>query len=416
MGALAAALRLVKIRRSFPRPGVRELEAAVRATFADAAPAIPPGGRVALAVGSRGISELARIVRATAECVRERGAEPFVVSAMGSHGGGTAEGQREVLAGYGVTEDGVGCPVRAAVEVVELPGAPDPEYRLFMDRIAYESDGVILVNRVKPHTDFHARYESGLVKMSVIGLGNRAQALEMHRHGVRGLVELLPRAAERVLATGKILLGLVIVENAHEEVMHLEAVRPERILEREPELLEIARAHLPRLPVQRLDLLVVDRMGKDVSGVGIDTNVIGRLRIPGQPEPERPEIGMIVVTDLTPGSHGNATGMGLADVTTRRFLGKLDLEVTNTNVATSGFLERGRLPVVADTDEQAVEWALRACGPIPPAELRAARILDSLHLDELYVSPAVLAEIAGGVEVIGESGECFGADGGLRPF
>jgi hypothetical protein len=168
--------------------------------------------------------------------------------------------------------------------------------------------------------------------------------------------------------------------------------------------------------VDRLDLLVVDRMGKDVSGVGIDTNVIGRLRIPGQPEPERPEIRMIVVTDLTPGSHGNATGMGLADVTTRRFLEKVDLRVTNTNEATSGFLERGRLPVVAERDEQAVEWALRACGPVAPGALRVARILDSLHLDELYVSPAVLAEIGDGAEVIEDVAGCFDAGGELRPF
>jgi hypothetical protein len=412
-----AILRLARIRQSFPRPVLAEVEREVRATVSPRL-SLRPGARIAIAVGSRGIANLDRIVRATVACVRELGGDPFVIPAMGSHGGGTVEGQRQVLASYGVTEAGVGCAVRCSMEVVELPGAEGAEYRAYMDRQAYESDGVILINRIKPHTDFHDRYESGLVKMSVIGLGNDVQAREIHRHGVRGLARLVPEVAAHVLASGKVVLGLAIVENAYDETMTVEAVEPERIMAREPELLAVAADNLPRLPVDRLDLLIVDRMGKNISGVGIDTNVIGRMHIRGQPEPESPDIAMIVVTDLTDESHGNATGMGLADVTTRRMFDKIDFSVTNTNVVTSGFLLRGKLPMVADTDEQAVEWALRGCGSLEPGEERVIRIRDTLHLAEMHVSSAILAEIAirPDVEVVGERDDAFDDRGNLRAF
>jgi uncharacterized protein (DUF362 family) len=379
---------------------------------------IRPGARIAIAAGSRGIANLPAIVRATVAGVRALGGEPFVVPAMGSHGGATAEGQAELLADLGVTEAAIECPIRSSMEVVEVPGTGAPEFRVFMDRLAYASDGVIVINRIKPHTDFHARFESGLVKMAVIGLGKRAQAEEMHRHGVAGLVDLLPRAGAQLLATGKVLLGLAIVENAYDETMTVEALTPERIMEREPELLDLARANMPRLPTDELDLLIVDRMGKEISGVGMDSNIIGRIRIPGQPEPSSPRIAKILVTDLTPGGHGNATGMGLADLTTRRMFEKIDFESTNTNVATSGFLERGKVPMVARTAREAAIWALRSCGPRIAGRERIVRILDTLHLEELYLSPAVLSEIdrSGGVEVMGSPVECFDEGGELREF
>jgi hypothetical protein len=390
----------------------------VRRRIAAAAPAIRPGARIAIAAGSRGIANLPAILRATVEGVRALGGEPFVVPAMGSPGGGTAEGQRELLAGRGVTEASVGSPIRSCMEVAELPVPPDAGYRLFMDRMASESDGVIVVNRVKPHTDFHGRYESGLVKMAVIGLGKTEQALEMHRHGVRGLVELLPRAGAHLLATGRVILGVAIVENAYDETMAVEALGPAEILEREPALLDLARSHMPRLPTDELDLLIVDRMGKEISGTGMDTNILGRIGIPGQPDALRPRISMVVVTDLTEASHGNATGMGLADLTTRRMLGKVDFESTNTNVATTGFLGRAKVPMVARHAREAVEWALRSCGPGVVGRERVVRILDTLHLEELYASPAVVAELAGRgeVEVVGELEECFDEGGELRPF
>ena len=410
-------LQLAKVRQSFARPVLEHIEQHVHREISTRLTVLPRA-RIAIAVGSRGVANLQRIVRATAECIRALGGDPFVVPAMGSHGGATAEGQREILAGYGITRAGVGCPVHASMDVVELPGTGGSEYRVYMDRLAFESDGVVLINRIKPHTDFHARYESGLVKMVVVGLGNAAQAEQMHGHGVRGLTQLVPQAAAQLLASGKILLGLGIVENAYDETMLIEAIAPERIMDREPELLAVARAHMPRLPVDHLHVLIIDQMGKDISGVGMDTNIIGRMRIRGQPEPDHPEIGMIVVTDLTEASHGNATGMGLADLTTRRMLDKIDFAVTATNVATSGFMERAKVPMVAGTDAQAIAWALRGRGPVPAGQDRVIRIRDTLHLDEIYVSAALLAEIAHktGVELVEPLRNCLEAEGRLRGF
>jgi hypothetical protein len=410
-------LRLTPIRQSFPRPVVPDLEQAVRVAVAGRL-APRPGSRIAIGVGSRGIANLARIARETVAAVRDLGGEPFIVPAMGSHGGATAEGQREVLAGYGVTEDAMGCPVLASMEVVEVPEAAVPECPSFMDRHAWESDGVILINRVKPHTDFHGRYESGLVKMAVIGLGKDEQARAIHRHGVRGLAQVVPGVAARLLRLGKIVLGIAVVENAYDENMLIEGIPADRIMDREPELLATAAAHMPRLPVRRLDLLVVDRMGKDISGVGIDTNIIGRMYIRGEEEPDSPEISTIVVDDLTEGSHGNAAGMGLADLTTRRFFRKIDFAATNINVATSGFLLRAKLPMVAENAAQAVEWALHSCGPREPGAERVIRIRDTLHLAEIYVSSAVLAEIRDRpeIEVVGPPAPLLDVRGELSAF
>ena len=265
---------------------------------------------------------------------------------MGSHGGATAEGQREILASYEITEAAIGCPVRASMEVVELDNG-GLELPLFMDRYAFESDGVILINRIKPHTAFHGEYESGLIKMSVIGLGNKRLASELHRFGVYGLKTLMPLAGRQILLTGKILLGIGIVENAYDETAIIEALTPLEILAREPELLNSAKQMMPYLPLKDIDVLVVDRLGKDISGSGMDPNIIGRMKIEGTPEPESPRIKAIVVTDLTDASHGNACGIGLADVTTRRLVDKVNWDVTYANGVTSGFYSHVALPIVA---------------------------------------------------------------------
>lgn len=406
-------LQLTRARVTFPRPTVADVEAEVRAELAGARAGFPAaGGRVAVAVGSRGIANLERIVRTAVAQLRAWGLEPFVVPAMGSHGGATAEGQAALLAGYGITAERVGCPVRSSMEVVELDRGGLP-HGLFMDRFAFASDAVLLVNRIKPHTDFHGRYESGLVKMAVIGLGKEPQASAMHRFGVPGLSEGVPRAVERVLATGRIAGGLAIVENAYDETMAVEYVPAAGLLDREPALLELARANMPSLPVRAIDVLLVDRLGKNISGTGLDTNVIGRTRIAGQPEPPAPRIGTIAVFDLTDDSHGNATGAGLADVITRRFFDKIDVGVTYTNVFTSGFPERGKIPLVAPTDADAFLCAWRACGPVPADRLRVIRIKDTLHLSDVFVSAALVPELAarGDVELDTEPVEMFDGDG-----
>jgi hypothetical protein len=280
----------------------------------------------------------------------------------------------------------MGCAIRSSMEVVELR----PEV-LFMDRHAWESDGVILINRIKPHTDFHGQFESGLVKMSVIGLGKEKQALAMHAWGIIGLRDMVPQVASRVVETGKILLGVGIVENAYDETAMIEAIAAKDFFAREPELLAIAKQNMPRLPVDDIDVLIIDQLGKNISGSGIDTNIIGRIRIDGQPEPSSPRIKSIVVRDLTPETHGNACGVGLADVVTRRLADKIDFKTTYTNIITSGFLERGKLPVVADSDEHALEIALRAAGCREPENARVIRIRDTLHLSDILVSPPVLS-------------------------
>ena len=278
---------------------------------------LQPGTEVAIALGSRGIVDLQSIVRRVVVWVRSQGAEPFVVSAMGSHGGATAEGQREVLASYGLDEARLGCPVRAGMDVIALPAEVGGRPVVF-DAEASRASATIVVNRVKPHTDFHGPYESGLMKMIAIGLGNQVQAERIHAHGSSGLRTLMPEIATQVLAHANVVLGVAIVENALEQVMAIEAVAAADIIEVEAGLLVLARAHMPRLPVDELDVLLVDRFGKDISGVGMDTNVIGRTMILGEPEPELPHIKMIGCHRLTAASHGNACGMGLADVVPRR--------------------------------------------------------------------------------------------------
>ena len=387
-------MKLHRVRQEFPRPRIASemIEAVTREQLEGCGVRIGCGARIArgasiaIACGSRGIANVDRIAKSVVEWVRAAGGKPFIIPAMGSHGGATAEGQAAVLETYGINEQRMGCPIRSSMEVVEL--RPDG---LFMDRHAWESDGVILINRIKRHTDFHGQFESGLVKMAVIGLGKEKQALAMHAWGVIGLRDMVPRMAMRVVETGKILLGVGIVENAYDETAMIEAIAAKDFFVREPELLVIAKRNMPRLPVDDLDVLIIDQLGKNISGTGIDTNIIGRIRIDGQPELTSPRIKSIVVCDLTPETHGNACGVGLADVVTRRLADKIDFKTTYTNIITSGFLERGKLPVVADTDEHALEIALRAAGCREPENAHVIRIRDTLHLSDILVSAPVLS-------------------------
>jgi hypothetical protein len=409
--------QLIKIRQRFDRGRLNDLRDALQSQLAVLDGAIRTGATVAIAAGSRGIDNLALVVRVTAEYVKARGAHPFVVPAMGSHGGATAEGQSEILKLYGISEATIGAPIRSSMDVVELPRG-DLSFRIFMDRHAHESDGVILVNRIKPHTDFHGRYESGLMKMALIGLGKLEGARAVHDFGVYGLRELIGSGASQVLSTGKILAGIGLVENAFHETLQIEVLKADAIAREEPRLLNLAKRHMPRLPVDAVDVLVVDRMGKDISGVGIDPNITGRIGVSGEQDAAAPRVGAMMVCDLTAETHGNAIGVGLADVITRRLFAKIDYESTYGNVITSSFLERGKVPVVAETDREAFDMALRSCGHVPEGRERIVRILDTLHLEDVYVSPAIVDEISdrNDVEVIGNSSQLFDDSGSLRPF
>ncbi len=405
--------QFTKIRQQFAREALSDIEQTVH-NQVTAKLQITPGARIAITVGSRGINNIARIAKAVVAAVKACGGAPFIIPAMGSHGGATAEGQREILASYGVTEDAMGCPIRSSMEVVEIDSS-GLEMKIFMDKHGYESDGVILLNRIKPHTAFHGDYESGLVKMSVIGLGKERLANELHRFGVYGLKTIMPNAARRILATGKIVLGVGIVENAYDETAIIEALTPAEILTREPELLATAKQLMPSFPLRDIDLLIVDQIGKNISGSGMDPNIIGRMKIPGQPPAEFPKIKIIVITDITEPSHGNACGIGLADVTTRRLADKIDWDATYMNGITSGFYEHFMLPIVAPTDLQAFEWGIRASHD-PYAPKKIVRITDTLHVSELYVSDAALSEVKDRVEIISEPQSLFDAQGSLIAF
>lgn len=393
--------RLIKVRQFFNREHIEDIENKVREEILKSGIKIKPGSEIAVAVGSRGIRNIHRIVKTTVDVVKGLGGRPFIVPAMGSHGGATAEGQKEILESYGITEDYVGAPIKSSMDVVELP-SDGLKNKVYMDRLAYSADGTIIINRIKPHTDFHGEIESGLLKMCVIGLGKHKQAIEIHRFGTYGLRYLIPPTARRIIEHGNIILGIGIVENAYDETMIISAVRPEDFEREDKRLLQIARENMPSLPVDTLDVLIVDEMGKDISGAGMDTNIIGRIYIDGEEEPERPKITRIVVTDLTEKTHGNAIGVGLADLITRRLFDKIDFKATYQNAVTSTFLHRGKIPIIAENPEMAIKWALMTCGPIEISHARIVRIKNTLNLNEIYVSKSVLDEIKDRVEVIGE--------------
>ncbi|MBN1127728.1 MAG: DUF2088 domain-containing protein [Chitinispirillaceae bacterium] len=394
-----AGILLSTVKQRFPAERNDRIEAGIRQGLHSCMPVAHGGGRIAIAVGSRGITDIDVMVKAAAEAIRSKGAQPIIVPAMGSHGNATPEGQSAILAGYGITQEQIGAPVVSSMEVAEI-GASRLGNRVFMDRAAFESDGVVLINRIKPHTDFHGSFESGLVKMGVIGLGKHAAALELHSYGVSGLRDHVPSSFETVAATGKILAGIAVVENAYDEIAVVEVIPGGNIMKREPDLLDLARSNMPSLPVEEIDVLIVDWLGKNISGTGMDPNIIGRMRIRGQEEPRSPRIKNIVVTDLTPESHGNALGIGLADIITRRLFDRIDFEPMRVNVRASLFLERIKVPFIAATAAEAVSLALRACGRIEAGKERVVRIRDTLHLGTIQVSGAVLDEIRDRVEIV----------------
>lgn len=354
---------------------------------------IQPGQRIAIAVGSRGVANIARIARGTAEAIRRLGGEPFIVPAMGSHGGATAEGQLEVLASLGVTEAFTRCSIVSSMDVVPI-GATADGLPVYLDRNAAAADGIVVINRVKKHTDFRGEVESGLMKMLTIGLGKKAEAELVHSYGAFGLKKYVPEVARIILARAPILLGVASLENGYEQTAEIHAFSPDEIEAGEKRLLRKNKRTYPGFPFEQIDLLIVDQIGKDVSGTGMDTNVIGRVRIEGVPEPDRPRIRSIVALSLTEASHGNAIGVGLADLISQRLRADIDDRAMAINAITSGFLERGKIPITLPNDRAAIETALSRFPLEVRANPRVVRVLDTLHVAEFEVSPALLDEVA----------------------
>ena len=389
-------LCIFRIRQLFERPCIPDVAAEVGLQLEKAglADRIRPGQTVAMTAGSRGIAQGDVILKAAVAFLRQLGAEPFLVPAMGSHGGGTADGQRQLLATHGITADACGCPVRASMDTVVLCQAPDG-FPIHLDREAAEADHVLVCNRVRPHTGLRGRFQSGLLKMLLIGLGKQAGATVLHRAiSDLGFDRIVRSVAAEVLVRARVVCGLAIVENAYDETALIQAVPPAEFLAREPELLQTAKRWLPRLPFPTADLLLVDQIGKEISGTGLDTNVVGRkYHDHAAAKHEYPKIKRIAVRGLSPATRGNATGIGIAEFCLSRVVPQIDVAATAINCLTSGHVSAGMIPLHYATDRQLLAAALQTIGLVEPPDARLLWIRNTRQLVELECSTAFLDEV-----------------------
>ncbi len=402
--------KMVSVRQQLPREHLADVAAAVRHELRQGglAERVKPGQRVAITAGSRGIADIQLIIATLVGELRALGAEPFIVPAMGSHGGATVEGQRSVLAEYGITQREVGAPILATMDTVELDRLEDGT-PVVLDRNAGEADAIVVVGRVKAHTAFRGEIESGLCKMTAIGLGKQLGAETIHSRGLR---ETIPEVAQITLARSKIVLGLALVENAYHQLHTIQAVAPDQFLDTDRALLKLANELLSRVPFEELDLLIVDELGKNISGSGMDYNVVGMWRrIGGE---KRPFYKRIAVLDLTPESEGNGLGVGIADFTTRRLFERLDLHKTYMNALTANAIETVPIPIILDSEREALEVALKSANTSAPP--RVVWIKNTLSLEWMLVSEALLPEVTG-IETLVLEGRpaelAFDAEGNL---
>ena len=384
--------RMYKVRQIFDTARVEQPAEALRAELNREAirARVRPGMSVAVTAGSRGIDNIVLILRETVSFLKTLGAEPFIIPAMGSHGGATAEGQVAILQSLGITEESVGCPIRATMEVKVLTHLPDGT-PVHMDRYAMEADGVVVVNRVKPHTGFRGRYESGLFKMMTVGLGKQKGAEMTHGRGRLRMGETIELCGSAYLDNANILFGVATVENSFDKTWKLAALTPQEIREQEPKLLEEARRLLPSLYLQYADVLVVDRMGKNISGTGMDTNIT-RSYTHGYGISREGRAKRIAALDLTEESHGSAVGIGQADVTTQRLFEKIDFNTTYPNLLTSGGTDSAKIPMVLDNQRLCIQAAIKTSVGGRPETVKLIRIPDTLHITEIEISEAFLPE------------------------
>jgi hypothetical protein len=396
-GMVAAILKdvplpkMCRLRQKFDPARIEDIEATVRAELRrpGTLDRIRPGTKVALTAGSRGIANIALILKVLGEEIRRAGGKPFIVPAMGSHGGCTAAGQKKVLEDYGITEASTGCPVRSTMETVVVAetasGMP-----VHLDRYAAEAGGIVVVNRIKYHTAFRGRIESGLLKMITIGLGKQKGAETCHNLGLRVMERNLIDVSLAALPARPFLFGLGTIENAYDETRTIRAIPAEAIPDEEPALLEEAKEHMPSIPFAEIDVLVVDELGKNISGGGMDPNVTGSFVDPAMKGGIR--AGRTVVLDLTEETRGNATGIGRADFTTQRAFDKFDFEATYPNIITPTIVPPGKIPIVLANDRLAVQAALKTCAGVDPSKARIVRIKNSLEIETLLISEALLEE------------------------
>lgn len=397
--------RFFRVRQSFPRPRVDDIAGTVAAQLGQCITQELTGASVAVTVGSRGIAGVATITKACVDFLKQREAHPFLVPAMGSHGGATAEGQADVLARFNITEASMGCPLRSSMEVEQVAMAQEG-FPVYFDRHALAADFVLVVNRIKPHTRFIGEIESGLMKMMLIGLGKKQGAEVYHRVIFNHSFDQIVRSVARtVIDKCNILAGLAILENAYEETADIVAVPPQQIEAVEPELLRKVKAWMPKLPFDQAELLIVDRIGKNISGAGMDTNVVGRKRNDHAAiEGEKPDIHHIYLRGLTEQTHGNACGIGLAELCHRRVVEGMDRHVTQLNCITAGHVTGAMIPIDFPNDREALEVACRLAGFVPPDQVTAMWIRDTLSLEEIECSEAFWprAQAAENIEVLCE--------------
>lgn len=352
---------------------------------------VKPGMEIAIAVGSRGLDRLVELTTVTVLFLKGLGAKPFIVPSMGSHGGATAEGQREVLAHLGVTEESVGCEIRSSMEVVKVGELPNG-LPVYVDKFASEADGIVVINRVKPHTAFRGPVESGVMKMISIGLGKQKGAEACHQMGFKYMAENVPAMAKVIMEKTPVLFGVATIENAFDKVAVVEVLAPKEIVEKEPDLQKQAKTLLPKLFFDQLDVLVIDEIGKNISGDGMDPNITGRYPTPYASG--GPDVNKMVVLDVTPQSEGNANGVGTADFTTQRLIDKMDKEGTYANGLTSTVVAPTKIATTLATDEQAIKAAIKTCNILDFTKVKLVRIKNTLVLSEIEVSEALLPYIA----------------------
>lgn len=362
---------------------------------------IKPGMSIAITCGSRGVANIAIITRAIVDFVKQCGAKPFIFPAMGSHGGATAQGQVEILAGYGVTEEAMGCPIRATMETVQV-GTTCENLPVFVDKYAYEADGIILCGRVKAHTAFRGPYESGIMKMAVIGMGKQHGAETVHESGFVNMGRILPQAGNVILDNTNVICGIALIENAFDETYKIQAMTKQEVPEGEPPLLVEAKQKMGQLYFDNVDVLVVDRIGKNFSGDGMDPNVTGRFATEAASGGIRAQ--RIAVLGLSEETHHNANGIGLADVTTKRLVEEMDVDITYPNGVTSTVLHVDKIPMFTHSDKLAVQLALRSCNMIDKEHPRILHIQDTMHIEYIEISEDMLEEARNNpnIEALGE--------------
>jgi len=410
--------KMFRVKQELEGPTLHDIPGAVRETMRSLhlQEKVKPGQTVAITSGSRGVANIDRITRVVVDELKALGLQPFVCPTMGSHGEATAEGQLKILAHYGITEATMGCPLKSSMEVVEIGKVKGTT--VFCDKNAWGADHIVVVGRIKTHTDFDGEIESGLYKMMAIGLGKQHGAENYHRAGHHySYGEIFPLVGQAVLDAGHVLFGLGIVENGLDQTAKVQAVLPKDFAAVEKALLKEAKTWMARLPFDKLDVLIVDELGKNISGAGMDPNVTGRASV--QKPGGKPHIRMLFVREITPEADGNAIGVGFADMTTSRLVKKINYAAMYMNAITSGVPDAAKVPMAFDTDREAIETALGMIGLTPPEQARVVRIKNTLDLTEIDCSEALLAEVKAHrrLRPAAEPGPIrFGADGNLTAF